>query len=70
MPQEHEGDLGFAFAWRDLMKRSRNMNECPSLQSSAYNSDMFKIVWWPILAAISYGIVCLLIFILSLSSNW
>jgi brefeldin A-resistance guanine nucleotide exchange factor 1 len=56
LPDEHEGDLGFAFAWRELMKNSSKMSNCPPLQTNAYDKEMFSIVWWPILAAISYGI--------------
>jgi brefeldin A-resistance guanine nucleotide exchange factor 1 len=55
LPDEHEGDLGFAFAWRELIKNSGRMTGMPCLNTNAHDKDMFGIAWGPTLAAISYA---------------
>lgn len=56
MPEEHEGDLGFNYAWRELMKRAEITPSLTPQRTDIYDRDMFLCVWRPVLAAISYGI--------------
>jgi Sec7-like guanine-nucleotide exchange factor len=57
MPEEHEGDLGFNFAWREMLKRAEAGSPyIPFPREDGYEKDMFSAVCGPILGAISYGI--------------
>lgn len=59
MPEEHDGDLGFNYAWDRLIRKAATFNEslvAVNPQTSITDREMFTIVWWPVLAAVSYGI--------------
>lgn len=56
MPEEHEGDLGFNYAWRELIKKTDNILPMENITTNGFDSDMFNMVWMPILESISYGI--------------
>ncbi|KAJ3227008.1 GDP/GTP exchange factor for ARF [Clydaea vesicula] len=55
MPEEHEGDLGFNYAWRELLKKSSTVGRMIETKSNILSKDIFMTVWWPVLAAISYS---------------
>jgi brefeldin A-resistance guanine nucleotide exchange factor 1 len=56
MPEEHEGDLGFNYAWRELIKRANSSGPLvTAIPKGIYERDMFATVWSPVIAALSYG---------------
>ncbi|KAJ6525107.1 hypothetical protein DFH09DRAFT_1264292 [Mycena vulgaris] len=55
MPEEHTGQLGFEYAWKDLLARSREAGSLITCNSSQFDVDMFKSVWKPVLSAIAYA---------------
>lgn len=61
MPEEHDGELGLNYAWKELLKRAAvtgNSMKMPSAATNAYDGDMLAAVWAPTVAAISYGGLC------------
>ncbi|KAI8799312.1 hypothetical protein BJ742DRAFT_884663 [Cladochytrium replicatum] len=55
MPEEHEGDLGFSYAWRELIKRSDKGALYTATAAGAFDQDMFSLVRGPIVAALAYA---------------
>ncbi|KAJ3113573.1 GDP/GTP exchange factor for ARF [Phlyctochytrium bullatum] len=54
MPEEQEGELGFNYTWRELLKRSEQTGLLKIYNGRAFDKDMFLALWNPTLAAISY----------------
>ncbi|KAJ6488639.1 hypothetical protein C8R47DRAFT_978394 [Mycena vitilis] len=54
MPEEHVGQVGFEYAWKDLLTRARDLIIC---NSSLFDVDMFKSVWKPVISAIAYAFI-------------
>ena len=74
MPEEHTGQLGFEYAWKELLARSRQTGkfdlfptvlqivllcsgEFMICNTSAFDVEMFKIVWRPVISAIAYAFI-------------
>ncbi|KAI0064698.1 Sec7-domain-containing protein [Artomyces pyxidatus] len=55
MPEEHTGQLGFEFAWKELLARSRQSGELMICNSALFDKDMFTSVWKPVISAITYA---------------
>ena len=55
MPEEHEGHLGFNYAWKQLLQRSKSCGPFVVCETAAYDKDLFRLAWKPALAAIAYG---------------
>ncbi|KAJ3033358.1 GDP/GTP exchange factor for ARF [Rhizophlyctis rosea] len=55
MPEEHEGDLGFNYQWKELMKRADKAGSLVECRTSVFDKDMFLLVWSPLLAALTYA---------------
>ncbi|KAJ3261296.1 GDP/GTP exchange factor for ARF, partial [Borealophlyctis nickersoniae] len=55
MPEEHEGDLGFNYQWKELLKQAEVSEPFLEARTSVYDRDMFLAVWSPVLAAITYA---------------
>ncbi|TFY81924.1 hypothetical protein EWM64_g2083 [Hericium alpestre] len=55
MPEEHTGQLGFEFAWKELLVRSRRSGELMVCNTSLFDKEMFKSVWKPVISAITYA---------------
>lgn len=58
MPEEHDGELGLNYAWKELLKRAAmngNSMKMPTGATNAYDGDMLAAVWAPIVAAVSYA---------------
>lgn len=54
MPEEHEGLLGFNYAWKQLQHRSINAGYFVQCETSCYDKAVFELCWKPVVAAISY----------------
>ncbi|KAF8184945.1 Sec7-domain-containing protein [Mycena galopus ATCC 62051] len=57
MPEEHVGRLGFEYAWKDLLTRSRDAGNLMICNSALFDVDMFKSVWKPVISAIAYAFI-------------
>ncbi|KAJ7702369.1 hypothetical protein B0H17DRAFT_1167206 [Mycena rosella] len=57
MPEEHIGQLGFEYAWKELLTRSREAGDLMTCNSSLFDVDMFKSVWKPVISAIAYAFI-------------
>ncbi|KAJ6500445.1 hypothetical protein C8R45DRAFT_896478 [Mycena sanguinolenta] len=57
MPEEHVGQLGFEYAWKDLLTRSRDAGNLITCNSSLFDVEMFKSVWKPVISAIAYAFI-------------
>ncbi|CAO3672875.1 unnamed protein product [Rhizopus microsporus] len=53
MPDEHEGLLGFNYAWKQLQHRAAVADPFEQCSTPSYDHAMFKLVWKPLVAAIS-----------------
>lgn len=54
MPEEHEGLLGFNYAWKQLQHRSTMCGQFIQCHTSSYDKAVFELSWKPVVAAISY----------------
>ncbi|KAF9567638.1 Sec7-domain-containing protein [Agrocybe pediades] len=57
MPEEHTGLLGFEYAWKELLTRSRQTGDFIVCNTSAFDKEMFKAVWRPVISAIAYAFI-------------
>ncbi|EED83660.1 predicted protein [Postia placenta Mad-698-R] len=57
MPEEHTGQAGFEYAWKDLLARSRQTGDLMICNTSLFDIDMFKAVWRPVVSAIAYAFI-------------
>ncbi|KAJ7632227.1 hypothetical protein FB45DRAFT_989797 [Roridomyces roridus] len=57
MPEEHVGQVGFEYAWKDLLTRAQKSGNLMSCNSSLFDVDMFKSVWKPVISAIAYAFI-------------
>ncbi|KAJ1563279.1 GDP/GTP exchange factor for ARF, partial [Nowakowskiella sp. JEL0078] len=55
MPSEHDGELGFSYTWRELLKKSESTNRLSISSTSIFDKDMFLVTWSPILASLTYA---------------
>ncbi|KAL0063281.1 GDP/GTP exchange factor for ARF [Marasmius tenuissimus] len=55
MPEEHTGHLGFEYAWKELLARSRIASDYMICNTELFDVDMFKAVWKPVISAIAYA---------------
>ncbi|SNX82559.1 related to golgi-specific brefeldin a-resistance guanine nucleotide exchange factor 1 [Melanopsichium pennsylvanicum] len=55
MPEEHAGQLGFEYAWKELLRRSRTAGTLVACNTTAFDRDMFETSWKPILSSIAFA---------------
>ncbi|KAG0331630.1 GDP/GTP exchange factor for ARF [Podila humilis] len=55
LPQEHEGQLGFNYAWKELLRRAENAGQLVISYTAMYDKELFVSSWKPIMSAISYA---------------
>ncbi|KAI1297610.1 GDP/GTP exchange factor for ARF [Mortierella claussenii] len=55
LPQEHEGQLGFNYAWRELLRRAESAGPLVVSNTSMYDKELFMASWKSIMSAISYA---------------
>ncbi|KAH8117228.1 Sec7-domain-containing protein [Phellopilus nigrolimitatus] len=55
MPEEHTGQVGFGYAWKELLARTRLSGPLRRCNSSLFDITMFNSVWRPVIAAIAYA---------------
>ncbi|KAI0831147.1 Sec7-domain-containing protein [Trametes gibbosa] len=57
MPEEHTGQLGFEYAWKELLARTRQAGDLLMCNTSLFDADMFKSVWRTVVSAIAYAFI-------------
>ncbi|SJX61252.1 related to golgi-specific brefeldin a-resistance guanine nucleotide exchange factor 1 [Sporisorium reilianum f. sp. reilianum] len=55
MPEEHAGQLGFEYTWKELLRRSRTAGSLVACNTTAFDRSMFEASWKPILSSISFA---------------
>ncbi|EST06230.1 Sec7 domain protein [Kalmanozyma brasiliensis GHG001] len=55
MPEEHAGQLGFEYAWKELLRRSRTAGTLVASNTTAFDRDMFRASWKPILSSVAFA---------------
>lgn len=55
MPEEHLGQLGFEYAWKELLRRSRTSTKLKCPRTNRFDRAMFSASWKPIVACIAYA---------------
>ncbi|KAF9540254.1 GDP/GTP exchange factor for ARF [Mortierella hygrophila] len=55
LPQEHEGQLGFNYAWKELLRRAETAGPLTVSNTAMYDKELFTSSWKPIMSAISYA---------------
>ncbi|KAI8601707.1 hypothetical protein EDD21DRAFT_373786 [Dissophora ornata] len=55
LPQEHEGQLGFNYAWKELLRRAETAGPLVVSNTSMYDKELFVSSWKPVMSAISYA---------------
>ncbi|KAG0266994.1 GDP/GTP exchange factor for ARF, partial [Linnemannia exigua] len=55
LPQEHEGQLGFNYAWKELLRRAETAGPLIVSNTAMYDKELFMSSWKPIMSAISYA---------------
>ncbi|KAL4065359.1 hypothetical protein V8B97DRAFT_2022848 [Scleroderma yunnanense] len=57
MPEEHTGQLGFEYAWKELLARSRQSGSFMMCNTSLFDYDMFKTMWKSVISAIAHAFI-------------
>ena len=57
MPEEHTGQVGFEYAWKELLTRSKHAGDFMMCNTSLFDKDMFNTVWKPVVSAIAYAFI-------------
>ncbi|MBW0475602.1 hypothetical protein O181_015317 [Austropuccinia psidii MF-1] len=55
MPEEHSGQLGFEYAWKELQRRSKKAGPFITCNTSIFDQAMFQISWKPIVSSLSFA---------------
>ncbi|CAH7684938.1 hypothetical protein PPACK8108_LOCUS19385 [Phakopsora pachyrhizi] len=55
MPEEHSGQLGFEYAWKELQRKSKKAGLFVTCNTSIFDQAMFEASWRPIVSALSYA---------------
>ncbi|SPO21706.1 related to golgi-specific brefeldin a-resistance guanine nucleotide exchange factor 1 [Ustilago trichophora] len=55
MPEEHAGQLGFEYTWKELLRRSRTAGTLVACSTTAFDRSMFEASWKPILSSIAFA---------------
>ncbi|KAI6036851.1 hypothetical protein BKA83DRAFT_4168243, partial [Pisolithus microcarpus] len=57
MPEEHTGQLGFEYAWKELLTRARQSGPSVMCNTSLFDYDMFKAMWKSVISAIAHAFI-------------
>ncbi|TRM59389.1 hypothetical protein BD626DRAFT_550235 [Schizophyllum amplum] len=57
MSEEATGQLGFEHAWQELLARSRKTGDFVICNTNAFDIEMFKSVWKPVISTIAYAFI-------------
>ncbi|KAK9237355.1 hypothetical protein V1525DRAFT_163464 [Lipomyces kononenkoae] len=55
MPEEHDNQAGFEYAWKELLQKANSSGElfvCDD--TSIYDAEMFRATWMPVVSTLAY----------------
>ena len=55
MPEEHAGQLGFDYAWKELLRKSRTAGPLLAGKTCSFDREMFQHCWKPIFSSIAFA---------------
>lgn len=55
MPEEHKGQLGFDYTWKELLRRSRKAGNLLSAPTLHFDKAIFEASWRPVVASIAFA---------------
>ncbi|KAG8901826.1 GDP/GTP exchange factor for ARF [Tulasnella sp. 403] len=55
LPEEHAGQLGFEYAWKALLVRTKNAGPFYTCNTSLFDREMFQLTWKSVISAIAYA---------------
>ena len=55
MPEEQVGVLGFEFAWKELLRRTRSAGPFLICRTADFDKAIFTLSWKPVISALSYA---------------
>jgi brefeldin A-resistance guanine nucleotide exchange factor 1 len=55
MPEEHVGQLGFDYAWKELLRRSRKAGPLLLPHTAVFDRAVFESCWRPVVASIAHA---------------
>ncbi|KZV94082.1 hypothetical protein EXIGLDRAFT_673441 [Exidia glandulosa HHB12029] len=56
MPEEHTGQVGFNYAWKELLQRSQQAGRFMVCNTNLFDASMFNVIWKPVISAIAYSL--------------
>ncbi|EGX95734.1 cytohesin-2 [Cordyceps militaris CM01] len=54
LPDEHDNQHGFDYAWRELLLKTESAGNLVVCDTNIYDADMFAATWRPIVSTLSY----------------
>jgi brefeldin A-resistance guanine nucleotide exchange factor 1 len=54
LPDEHDNQHGFDYAWRELLMKTESAGNLVVCNTNIYDADMFAATWRPIVSTLSY----------------
>ena len=54
LPDEHDNQHGFDYAWRELLMKTESAGNLVVCDTNIYDADMFAATWRPIVSTLSY----------------
>lgn len=54
LPDEHDNQHAFDYAWRELLSKTESAGSLAVCDTNIYDADMFAATWRPIVATLSY----------------
>ncbi|MCJ1313116.1 GDP/GTP exchange factor for ARF [Agyrium rufum] len=54
LPDEHDNQHAFDYAWKELLVKTENAGDLQVLDTNIYDADMFAATWKPVVATLSY----------------
>lgn len=55
MPEEHVGQLGFDYAWGELLRRAERAGPFLICEGAEFDKAIFTLSWKPVISALSYA---------------
>ncbi|TQS32534.1 hypothetical protein Golomagni_07147, partial [Golovinomyces magnicellulatus] len=57
LPDEHDNQHGFDYAWRELLVKTESSGDLIICDTNIYDGDMFAVTWKPIVSTLAYVFV-------------
>ncbi|KAG9049245.1 GDP/GTP exchange factor for ARF [Tulasnella sp. UAMH 9824] len=55
LPEEHSGQLGFEYAWKALLVRTKETGSLVRCETALFDQSMFQLTWKPVVSAIAFA---------------